>query len=125
MKETILKNPRLYPKSPMPCASAVVFKEGRILMVRRAKEPNMGKWSIPGGVMEIGETIFNAARREVREECSIEIEIERVLDAAENIVPDEKGRIRYHYVIVDVLAGYTGGEIKAESDAAECAWFTP
>jgi ADP-ribose pyrophosphatase YjhB (NUDIX family) len=103
----------------------VVFKEDRILMVKRANEPNKGKWSIPGGGIELGETVYEAARREVREECSIEIEIERVLDSADTIVRDEKGRIKYHYVIIDLLARYTDGGIEAQSDAEECGWFTP
>jgi ADP-ribose pyrophosphatase YjhB (NUDIX family) len=94
-------------------------------MVKRAKEPNKGKWSIPGGGIELGETVYEAARREVREECSIEIEIERVLDSADTIVRDKRARIKYHYVIIDLLARYTGGEIKAQSDAEECGWFTP
>lgn len=125
MSESSIKNSRLYPKLPIAVTSAVVFKEGRILMVKRAKEPNKGKWSIPGGGIELGETIYEAAKREVREECSIEIEIERVLDSADNIVRDERGCIKYHYVIIDLLARYAGGEMKAQSDAEECGWFTP
>jgi ADP-ribose pyrophosphatase YjhB (NUDIX family) len=125
MSESSIKDNRLYPESPTACASAVVFKEGRILMVKRANEPNKGKWSIPGGGIELGETVCEAARREVREECSIEIEIERVLDSADTIVRDKRACIKYHYVIIDLLARYTGGEIKAQSDAEECGWFTP
>ena len=125
MKETGMKDSRLYPKSPIAGVGAVVFKGDRMLMVKRVKEPNKGKWSIPGGAIELGETIYEAARREVREECSIEIEIERVLDSADNIVRDEKGRIRYHYTIIDLFAKYIGGEIKAQSDAEECGWFEP
>jgi ADP-ribose pyrophosphatase YjhB (NUDIX family) len=125
MSESPESNNRLYPQSPIACVAAVVFKEGKILLIKRAKEPNKGKWSIPGGGIELGETISEAARREVFEECSVEIEIERVLDSADNIVRDEKGRIKYHYVIIDLLARYTGGDIKAQSDAEECGWFKP
>jgi len=124
MSEFPESNNRLYPQSPIACVAAVVFKEGKILLVKRSNEPNKGKWSIPGGGIELGETIYEAARREVLEECSIEIEIEKVLDTADNIIRDEDGRIRYHYAIIDLLARYVGGEIKAQSDAEECGWFT-
>jgi 8-oxo-dGTP diphosphatase len=120
-----LKDKRLYPSSPIAGVGAVVFKEEKLLMVKRAKEPNKGMWSIPGGAIELGETVFEAARREVREECSIEVEIERVLDAADNIVRDERGHINYHYTIIDLIAKYIGGEIRAQSDAEECGWFKP
>jgi len=94
-------------------------------MIKRAQEPSKGKWSIPGGIIELGETAFEAARREVTEECSIEVEIERVLDSVDNIIRDEEGRIKYHYVIIDLLARYVDGEIRAQSDAEECRWVTP
>lgn len=98
---------------------------GRLLLAKRAKEPGKGKWSLPGGAIEPGETVYDAARREALEECSVNIQIERVLDAADIIVKDERGRIVYHYVIIDLLARYAGGELKAGSDAADCGWFTP
>ena len=125
MGKVPVENSRLYPKSPVAGVGAVVFKEDRILLVKRGKEPGKGMWSIPGGGIELGETIYEAARREVREECSIDIEIERVLDAADNIVRDEKGKIKFHYTIIDVLARYIDGIAAAQSDAAECGWFRP
>ena len=112
-------------ETPIPAVGAVVFKEGKILTIKRGQEPGRGKWSIPGGRVELGETTFEAAVREVREECSIEVEIERVLDSVDNIIRDEDGRIKYHFVIIDLLARYVGGEIKAQSDAEECRWVTP
>ncbi len=116
---------RLYPQLPVAGVGAVVFNKGKLLLVKRGNEPNKGKWSIPGGGIELGETVYQAAKREVFEECSVKIEIMRVLDAADNIVRDADGRIRYHYVIIDLLANYIGGDLKAQSDAAECGWFTP
>jgi 8-oxo-dGTP diphosphatase len=116
---------RLYPRRPIATAGAVVFKDGRLLLIRRGKEPGKGKWSIPGGGIELGETIFEAVRREVQEECSIEIEVERILDTRDNIIKDDDGRIRYHYILIDLLAKYVSGDIKAQSDAADCGWFTP
>lgn len=125
MKDTTVKDNRLYPNSPVSGVGVVVYNAERILLIKRAKEPNKGMWSIPGGAVELGETINQAAAREVLEECSIKIKIERVLDAAENMVKDEKGRIRYHYVIIDLIAKHVSGEIKAGTDAAACGWFTP
>ena len=116
---------RWYPETPIAAVGAVVFKDGKILAIKRGQEPSKGKWSIPGGRIELGETAYEAAQREVREECSIEVEIERVLDSANNIIRDEDGRIKYHFVIVDMLARYTSGEIKAQTDAEECKWVTP
>ena len=116
---------RWYPEAPIAGVGAVVFKEGKILTIKRAQEPSKGKWSIPGGRIELGETAFEAARREVKEECSIEVEIERVLDSVDNIIRDEDGRVRYHFIIIDLLAKYVSGEIKAQSDAEECCWVTP
>jgi ADP-ribose pyrophosphatase len=104
--------------------SAVVLREGRILLVKRSKEPSKGKWSIPGGRLELGEALYEAAKREVLEECSIEIEIEHVLEVTDNIIRDEEGRIRYHFVLIDLLARYISGEAKAQSDAEECRWVT-
>jgi len=109
---------RWYPQAPIAAVGALVFKEGKILTIKRGQEPSKGKWSIPGGRIELGETAYEAARREVMEECSIEVEIERVLDAANNI-------IKYHFVIIDMLARYVSGEIKAQTDAEECKWVTP
>jgi len=116
---------RWYPQTPIAAVGAVVFKEGKILAIKRGQEPSKGKWSIPGGRIELGETAYEAARREVKEECSIEVKIERVLDSANNIIRDENGRIKYHFVIIDMLARYVSGGIKAQSDAEECKWVTP
>jgi len=125
MNDTERDDGRWYPQAPIAAVGAVVFKDEKILTIKRGQEPSKGKWSIPGGRIELGETAYEAARREVREECSIEVEIERVLDAANNIIRDETGRIKYHFVIIDMLARYVSGEIKAQSDAEECKWVTP
>jgi mutator protein MutT len=125
MNDTEQDDSRWYPQAPIAGVGAVVFKDGKILTIKRGQEPSKGKWSIPGGRIELGETAQEAARREVREECSIEVQIERVLDAANNIIRDEDGRIKYHFVIIDLLARYVSGELKAGSDAAECRWVTP
>ena len=113
---------RWYSEYPRVGVAVVVIRDGFILMVKRAKEPAKGKWSIPGGGLELGETLYEGARREVLEECSVVVEIERVLDAAERIIRDEEGRVKYHFVMVDMLGRYVSGEVRAQSDAEECRW---
>jgi 8-oxo-dGTP diphosphatase len=125
MGELLTEESRQYPGVPIPAVGAVVFKEGKILTIKRGNEPSKGKWSIPGGRVELGETTFEAAVREVREECSIEVEIERVHYCVDNIIRDAEGLIKYHFVIIDLLAKYVSGEIRAQSDALECRWVTP
>lgn len=116
---------RWYPEQPMVGVGAVVLRDGRLLMVKRSREPSKGKWSIPGGKLELGETLRQAARREVLEECGIEVEMEDVVSATETILRDEAGNIRYHFVLVDLSGKYISGEPKAQSDAAECRWVAP
>ena len=115
---------RIYPQFPTIAASAVVINDGKILMIKRAREPNKGKWSIPGGRIELGESIHEAVKREVSEECNIEIEILRLLEVSDNIIRDEERRVRYHYVLIDVLARYKTGEVNAQSDAEDYRWVT-
>jgi ADP-ribose pyrophosphatase len=115
---------REYPQAPTAAASAVVIRDRQILLVKRAHEPGKGQWSIPGGRIEVGETIHDAVRREVMEECGIEIEVVRILGAFDRIIRDADGRVRFHYVLIDVLAAAAGGEPRAGSDADECRWAT-
>lgn len=124
MNESLGSDNRWYPQMPMASIQALVLKEGHILLQRRSREPSKGKWSIPGGRLELGETIYEAAKREVLEECSIEIEIERLLDVADSIIKDEDGRVSYHFVVIYLLAGYKGGDVKAQSDAEDARWVT-
>ena len=114
--------PREYPQAPLVGVGAVVVKDGRVLMVQRGNNPNRGKWSIPGGVVELGETLAQAAAREVREECQVEIEVGRALSTFDMIQRDETGRIQYHYVLIDMAARYLAGEPVAGTDALEVRW---
>ncbi|OGO30342.1 MAG: hypothetical protein A2Z29_09785 [Chloroflexi bacterium RBG_16_56_11] len=123
MSENPIGDDRQYPALPMVGVGAVLVRGGCLLMVRRAREPGRGKWSVPGGRVELGETLAEAARREVREECSVNVEIGGVLDATDAIVLDPDGRVRYHYVLVDLKATYLDGELKARSDADACRWI--
>ena len=116
---------RWYPKAPITGVGGIIQKDGKVLLVKRGKEPNKGKWTVPGGVVEVGETLHDAVKREVMEECSIDVEVERVVDTFDAIGRDDEGRVRYHFVIIDFMARYVSGEIRAGSDAEECRWVTP
>ncbi len=114
---------RLYPQFPVAAAAAVVILDGRVLMIKRANEPNRGKWSIPGGRIELGETVYEAVQREVLEECNIEIGNMRLLNVGDNIIRDAESKVKYHYVLIDFLAEYKAGEIRvAESEVEEYRW---
>ena len=113
---------REYPSRPIVTAVGCVFRGDRVLLIKRAREPSKGRWSVPGGAIELGEEIYDAVRREVREECGIEIEVVRVVNAADSIVPDESGRVWYHYVPIYVLARYVSGEALPDSDALDVRW---
>ncbi len=115
---------REYPVRPICGVGAFVRKGDAILLIRRGKAPRLNEWSIPGGAVELGETWREAARREVREECGIEIAVGDVLDAIDIIERDPDGRIRYDYAIVDFMATFLQGEPRANSDAADVRWVT-
>jgi len=117
---------REYPDRPLVGVAAVVVRDdGCVLLVRRGREPGKDRWGLPGGLVELGETLAQALRRELREECGIEVEVGEVLGIIEPRVHDEQGRLRFHYVIVDFLAIYRGGELQAASDASDARWVVP
>ena len=113
---------REYPQAPIVGVGAIIIKDGHVLLVRRAHEPNQGQWSIPGGIVELGETLAQAAAREVREECQIEVEAGDLLATVDLIRRDERGRIRYHFVLLDLMARYLGGVPVAGTDALAVRW---
>jgi mutator protein MutT len=113
---------REYPEAPIVAVGVVVKRGREVLLVRRLNEPSRGRWSLPGGVVELGETIREAARREAQEECGLEVEPGEVLAVVDHIVRDEAGRIRFHYVLIDLLAEYVGGEPAAASDIGDARW---
>ena len=113
---------REYPRHPLVGVGAIVLRDGAVLLVRRAKEPNKGRWSIPGGLVELGEGIRDAVRREVREECGVIVDPRTLFEVIDAVHPDEDGRTRFHYVIVDFLSEWLNGEPKAGSDVADARW---
>jgi len=115
---------REYPKLPMCGVGVVVWRDDRLLLVRRGKPPRAGRWTIPGGLQELGETVFQAAAREVLEETSLTVEVTGLLDVIDYIEPDAAGRTRIHYTLVDVAAEWCAGDPVAGSDAADARWFT-
>ncbi|HKF45716.1 MAG TPA: NUDIX hydrolase [Terracidiphilus sp.] len=112
---------REYPVSPLVGVGAVIVNKGRVLLVRRGTEPMLGRWTIPGGLIEVGEALHEAVVREVREETGLEVEPVELVELLDRIHREE-GRIRYHYVIADYLCCVTGGTLQAASDAAEARW---
>jgi 8-oxo-dGTP diphosphatase len=115
---------REYPARPILGVGAVVVSDGRALLIKRGNEPAKGVWSIPGGMVEIGETIHDAVGREIREETGLEIEVADRLSILERVFRDDSGRVRYHYVLIDYRAVPVGGTLCAASDAAEVGFFT-
>ncbi len=116
--------PREYPEFPIPSVGVLVVKDGRALLVQRGQEPSIGRWTIPGGVIEVGETISAAGQRELREECGIEVEVGEPLQTFEVIRRDADGRVRYHYIIFDRLGTYLGGELTHADDISDSRWFS-
>jgi len=116
---------RLYPVRPLVGVGAVVWDGRRVLLERRGKPPAQGAWSLPGGLIEVGETAEEAVQREVIEECGIEVAVGPVLGLFEPIHRDQDGRVRYHFVVVDFLAHYRSGEPHAGDDAADLCWVAP
>lgn len=114
---------RDYPERPIIGVGAVIVERGRVLLVRRATEPLKGEWSVPGGMLELGEKLHDGVRREVLEETGLEVEPRQVLDVFDSIFRDEQGQTQYHYVLIDYLCRYVSGVAKAGSDVSEVRWI--
>ena len=115
---------REYPDSPLVGLGAVIIEDGRVLLVKRGHPPLAGEWSIPGGVLELGETLREAAVREAREETSLIVESADLLGVYDRVLRDDAGRTLYHFVLIDFLCRPVEGKAKAADDADEVRWFT-
>lgn len=114
---------REFPDAPRVGVGAVVLDGGRVLLVKRGRPPSQGKWSIPGGLVGLGERLEDAAVREVEEECGLSVRVLGLCGVIDRIVRENGADpVRYHWVIIDYLAAVTGGTLRAGSDAAEARW---
>ncbi|HPA15525.1 MAG TPA: NUDIX hydrolase [Desulfobacterales bacterium] len=113
-----------YPDLPRAAIGVIVFKEDKILLIRRGKAPSEGMWAVPGGSVKLGETFQEAAEREIREETGLTIRAREPVFTFDVIQRDNHGRIRFHYVIVDLIADYLYGEPKAGDDALDVRWVS-
>lgn len=113
---------RFYPSQPVVGVGAVIICNGKILLEKRKGEPGKGKWSIPGGLVELGETAEEAVVREVKEETGLDVADPELIDVVDNIVRDENGEVKYHFVIIDYFVKLKGGEMRAADDAEELRW---
>jgi len=126
---------REYPNQPLVGVGAVVVEDGRVLLIKRGKAPLLGEWSIPGGMLELGETLRQGAEREALEETGLVVRATDLLGVFDRIVPDsivsdpatpdEMKRMLYHYVLIDFLCQRISGNVIAAGDAADARWFTP
>ena len=115
---------REYPDRPLIGVGAIIIENDRVVLVKRAHPPIQGQWSIPGGVLEVGELVREAAVREAQEETGLIVEPGELLGVFDRILHDAEKRVQYHYVLIDFLCRRIGGELAAASDAAEVRWFT-
>ncbi len=113
---------REYPDRPLVGVGSVIIQDGRVVVVKRASEPLKGRWSIPGGMLELGEKLREGAAREALEETGLKIEVGEVLDVFDAIYVDPSGATQYHYVLIDFVARTIGGELRAGSDVSEARW---
>ena len=115
---------RRYSQRPLLGVGALIIDGDRIVLVERAKDPLKGWWSIPGGLIELGERVADAVRREVREETGLEVEPGGLHEVYERLIHEADGKLEYHYVLLDYVCRVTGGALAASSDASRAAWVS-
>jgi len=116
---------RKYPDRPLVGVGAVVFRNDEVLLVQRGREPAYGLWSLPGGLVKVGESLEAAVQREVFEETGVLVKAVDVVACLDRVIADDEGRIAYHYVLVDFLCEPLGGEPTPASDVLACAYLAP
>jgi 8-oxo-dGTP diphosphatase len=113
---------RLYPDQPVVGVGAIIVKDQAIALIKRGNEPSRGKWTVPGGLVELAESPEQAVIRETKEEVGLEVEGPILIDVVSNVDYDEAGKVKYHYIIIDYFLHVKKGEAKAASDAQELRW---
>lgn len=113
---------REYPDRPIVGVGAVIIDQGRVLLVKRGSPPLLGEWSLPGGMVELGETLRAAAEREALEETGLNVKADELIEVLDRIVPGKDGAPQYHYVLIDFLCVVKGGTLSAGGDAADVVW---
>jgi len=117
-----IEDPREYPRRPFVGVGVVVFRQDTVLLIRRGNPPRAGEWSLPGGAQHLGETVRQTAVREVKEETGVTIVEPQFLEVIDAIIPDEQGRTRYHYTLIDFWAEWRAGDLSAADDAQHAEW---
>jgi len=112
----------MYPDQPVVGVGAVIIREGKIALIKRGNEPAKGKWTIPGGLVELGESPEKAVIRETKEEVGLTVDNPKLVDVVSNVDLDEKGKVKFHYVIIDYLVHEKSGTAEAATDAVELRW---
>ena len=117
---------REYPNRPIVGVGAVILQDEKIILVKRRAEPGRGRWSIPGGTVHVGEKVRDATIREAKEESGLDIEIidDRPMDVFDSIITDDRGRVQYHFTLLEFLAKSKGGTLAAAEDAADARWVS-
>jgi len=115
---------RLYPDKPIVGTGAIIVCDGKMLLEKRKNDPGKGRWSVPGGVVELGENVKQTVIREVKEETGLDVAEPEHIDVVDQITRDENGRIKYHFVIIDYLVNLKGGTLNAASDADALQWVS-
>jgi len=115
---------RRYPERPLVGVGAIILRDNDVLLIQRGTEPSAGKWSVPGGLVELGESLQEAIVREVKEEVGLEVQVRDLVVALDRVILDQAGRIEYHYILLDFLCEYNAGEPSPASDVSACA-FVP
>jgi 8-oxo-dGTP diphosphatase len=113
---------REYPSGPVVAVGVIIQDGHRLVLVQRDKEPSRGLWTFPGGAVELGESLHDAAKREALEETNLQVEIGQVATVIDHVVRDEAGGVQFHYVIVDYMAQATGGALRAGTDVRDARW---
>jgi mutator protein MutT len=114
---------REYPDNPLPGVGVIIYRQGKVLIIKRAYDPSKQRWSIPGGLVEMGEKVRDAARREVREELGLDVHIRDLVDVLDNIVYDD-GAVKYHFVLVDFWADLGGGILTPSHECLDARWVS-